>query len=234
MGRYVYTHGMEDFFVRGSQMPQRGVLVLPQAPAVAGVDPDLLRRIIREEIALLPRPMGGGVIERIVERAAPAERAVEPNRGEPFTGAGVQVDRLPEWVYPPASHEPFEYIGYVAVPALGGEANVVQFTVPDGRNGVIVRIANNFVGAGFNEGSGDILWRIEADGASFKNFEAIPASLGNPALPSTINSLRIFERQVITLVVRNVAIAAPGGALSGGRLGGWFYPRNEENEDIWA
>ncbi len=145
----------------------------------------------------------------------------------------VTVGRLPEWLYEPASFESFDYVGYVAVPALGAEATVVTFTVPDGRNGIIKLIGNNFVGAGFVEGSGDILWRIEQDTAAVKNYNAIPASLGNPALPSRISGIRVFERQVVALIVRNVAIAAPGGALSGGRLGGWFYPRNEEAEDIW-
>jgi hypothetical protein len=142
---------------------------------------------------------------------------------------------LPLWVYPPAQWENLDQINYVALPAIGAEANVIQFQVPPGRNGVINKVANNFVGGGWQEGSGGVLWRIQVDGAppaGATSYDAILASLGSPANPVSIAGFRIFENQVLTLVVRNVNIVV-AGQLSGGRLLGYLYPREmDDDEDV--
>ena len=143
-----------------------------------------------------------------------------------------QAITRPLWIDPPDQWENLDQVNYVALPAIGTEANVISFQVPLGRNGVIQKVANNFVGGGWTEGSGAVLWRIQVDGApppGASSYDSILASLGSPANPVQIAGFRIYENQVLTLVVRNVSIVV-AGQLSGGRLCGYLYPRDMESE----
>ena len=147
----------------------------------------------------------------------------------------VDTNGLPVWLYPPAQWENVDQLNYVALPAIGADATIIQFQVPMGRNGVIQKIANNFVGGGWTEGSGQMVWRIEVDGATppgANSYQRILASLGSPANPVGISGFRIFENQVVRLIVNNVSIAV-AGQLVGGRLVGYLYPREYEDGNIW-
>jgi len=138
----------------------------------------------------------------------------------------LTLQRLPVANFMPSEGEPFEFANYVGIPAIGATANVVQFQVPPGRNGMIKRIANVFVGGGFQEGSGDIKWQILLDlttSVVAPNFDNIVASLGSVAAPSAIDGIRVREAQLVTLLVTNVNIVVAGQKI-GGRLGGYFYP----------
>ncbi len=136
------------------------------------------------------------------------------------------IIELPTQNFMPAQGEPFEYAGYVVLPAIGAQATVVQFTVPQGRCGFVRRIANVFVGGGFQEGTGNIVWQIFLDlvqGQVAPNFDNILASLGSVAAPSTIDGLHITEGQNVALVVKNISVVLAGQVI-GGRLGGAFHP----------
>jgi len=125
----------------------------------------------------------------------------------------------------PPDGVPFNEAAYVdLLPVAAGAAVVLQFTVPQGYNGSIKWIGNNFVGAGWTEGTGALVWQILADGQPIRNFENIVGSLGSPASPSETAVVRIYETQTIQLVCTNVSIGAPAGQLLGGRLSGWYYP----------
>lgn len=143
---------------------------------------------------------------------------------------------LPPWIYPPAEFWPIDQIAYVGLPVQGANAIVVQFQVPSGHNGIILSYANNFIGGGFQEGTGNVTWQIARDGAVVDGYDNILASLGSPAAPTRHPcGFRIFENQIITLTVFNAA--APGGIildgqLSGGRLMGWHYPKEYEDPNI--
>jgi len=147
----------------------------------------------------------------------------------------------PLWIDPPSQWENIDQVGYVALPAIGATATIITYTAPSGRNGVIQKIANNFVGGGWVEGTGDILWKILVDGAGIpgaNSYSAIPASLGSPANPVRISGFRIFENQVLTLVAFNNPAGPNGGVvvagqLVGGRLVGFQYPKEYEADDIW-
>jgi hypothetical protein len=138
----------------------------------------------------------------------------------------------PPWIEEPGSGEPFNYVNYVALPAIAAQAVILDFTVPEGRNGAIKWIGNNFVGGGWVEGSGAVVWRILRDDGFIKNHENLLGSLGNPASPSETAPIRIFENERIRLVIDNVAVVV-AAQLAGGRLSGWFYPRDEEPEEAW-
>ena len=89
------------------------------------------------------------------------------------------------------------------------------------------------MGAGFQDGSGNLIWQILADGVPIRNHEHILGSLGNPALPSETDPIRIYEGQTITLTIQNVAVVV-AGQLSGGRLSGYFYPTEYDGSEAWG
>jgi hypothetical protein len=139
---------------------------------------------------------------------------------------------LPPWLYQPTTGLPFNPTNYVAIPAIAAQAVIIDFIVPNGYNGVINQMGNNFVGSGFTDGSGDLVWQLLLDGVPYPNFDAIISSLGNPAAPSLIGAVNIRERQHVQLVVTNTAII-PAGQLIGGRLSGWFFPLDLADTTQW-
>lgn len=147
----------------------------------------------------------------------------------------IAIVSLPVFLAPSADSQAFDYVKYIALPAIGLNAAIIDFYVPAGMNGVIHRLGNVYVGAGFTEGTipTPLFWQLLADGQPIPNYEDIPASLGSTANPSEVASIRIKENQHIQLVVNNVSLGV-GGASSGGRLGGWFYPKTQEPKGTWA
>jgi hypothetical protein len=139
---------------------------------------------------------------------------------------------LPPWIYPPPEFWPIDQINYIALPAIGTTATIVSFQVPPGHNGVILEYGNNFVGGGWTEGSGAVTWQISRDTAAVDGYDAILASLGAVSNPTRHPSgFRIFENQVVLLSVTNVSVVL-AGQLSGGRLAGWYYPKEYEDPTI--
>lgn len=148
---------------------------------------------------------------------------------------------LPPWIYQPTNWENVDQINYALVPAIGSTVTIISYVVPPGRNGVINKVACNFVGGGWVEGSGDIIWRILVDGTpppGATSYDSILASLGSPASPTGIAGFRFFENQVITFVAFNNPAGANGGVIVAGqrvgaRFTGWNYPTDIEEDDIW-
>ena len=127
------------------------------------------------------------------------------------------------WVEMPPDGIPYNELGWAAIGAIGTTTIVIQFQVPTGNNGVIRWLGNEYLGPEFVEGNGEVVWQIWADGQPITNFENILGSLGSPSSPSETAPIRIYESQIISLVLENVNIAA-AGQLLGGRLSGWYYP----------
>lgn len=135
------------------------------------------------------------------------------------------------WLTMPPDGESFHLAAGIGLPAISATAfaTVVQIPVPEGRNGVLNRIGNVFVGGGFTDFSGDLVWQIVRNPGTGlqtaeRNYENIVASLGSVANPGVVAPIRLFENDVIALVVRNAAIIVALQKV-GGLLGGWFYPR---------
>jgi hypothetical protein len=144
----------------------------------------------------------------------------------------VIVWALPPWIFPPANREPFEWAGSAAMPAIGASATILSFTVPQARNGVIVRLGNTTTNGNYIDGAGGLVWMILQNGVPVENFEAIVNQLGTVQAPSEVSNLEIRAQDLIQLVVQNVNLPATG-RLSG-RLGGWFYPQNLEAKGSFA
>lgn len=123
--------------------------------------------------------------------------------------------------------ESFDENATVALGAIGTATPVVTFQVPQGRNGIINRLANVVVGGAWADGSGSLVWQLLKDGVAVRNYNNILNSLGVMMLPSQISDIEIFENEVITLQVTNVGLGG-GPFLAAGRLGGFYYPRNSQ------
>jgi hypothetical protein len=135
----------------------------------------------------------------------------------------------PPWIEAPAESDLIDDINYVALPAIGATAVVLSRQVEQGYNGILLSLANNFVGGGWVEGSGSVLWQVLRDSAAVPGYDAIPASLGSPANPVRHPSgFRIMEGQLLQLVVKNVNVVV-AGQLIGGRWQGWYYPKEYED-----
>ena len=138
---------------------------------------------------------------------------------------GLIIAQLPPWVFEPANSESFDEATFVALPAVGATAIILDFYVPDGRSGVINQLGNVYVGAGFTDGSGDLTWQIWVDGSPIKNRENVTASLGTVASPSKISPVHMVSGQHVQMVIINNSILV-AGQLVGARLSGYFYPAN--------
>jgi hypothetical protein len=131
------------------------------------------------------------------------------------------------WVEKPPGSVEFDQLNLAAVtlPAIGAQVVVVTFTVPRGMDGVIKRVSNQFVGGGWVEGTGDIVWRIQLDGLPARNYNNIIASIGSMTVPTNFGNggILLKENQLVELILLNVAVVVAGQPLLG-KLGGWFYP----------
>lgn len=149
--------------------------------------------------------------------------------------AGMPLD-ISSSVYSGAkSREPWYQPGAVALPAIGAQAVVVQRSVPYGRNGYLWKLGVDYVGAGFTEGSGALIYRVFRNGAltrAVKGFSNLTASMGAVNNPIEISPVQLYENEVISIVVVNVALGV-GGAQLVGVLHGWDYPRSEESGTRW-
>ena len=132
------------------------------------------------------------------------------------------------WIKMPATARRFSKINSIALPADDGLDHLVEsFTVPTGYDGVIQQTVNFWTGVGFQEGSGELTWRIKINSRWIKDYGNITTTLGSLSTPYTVfnGPIRISTRQTITYYVNN----AVGSGLAGGRtvcaLFGWFYPR---------
>lgn len=172
-------------------------------------------------------------LEQALARAVARERA----RVRDLAGGEQPGYRIgPPWIEEPASGQPFNYTNQsqVLLPAIGSEAKVVTFTVPPGRHGVIQAIGNQFSGGGWNEGSGDLVWRLDVDGVAANGFGNILSSIGSMANPGDFRAspIRIRENQLVELIARNVAIVLAAQSLLG-LLRGYFYEQLLEGEPTW-
>jgi hypothetical protein len=167
-----------------------------------------------------------------------ADSAAPGNENSTVKIYGVHHITFPRGV---ENWENIDQYAYALVPAIGATVTILSYVVPPGRNAVIYKIADNFVGGGWVEGTGDIVWRVLVDGTpppGATSYDSILGSLGNPASPTEIPGFRVFENQVLSLVAFNNPAGPDGGVIVagqrvGGRLVGWNYPVDVEEQNIW-
>lgn len=165
---------------------------------------------------------------------APVLQPPPANQDTTLQNSAAANTYQPPWIVPPANFDPVDKIGYVTIPAMGQSEIVVSYQVTRGREGVIKAYANNYIGDGFQEGSGNLYWQYLRNGNPIKFYEKVLASLGRVESPTEHPSgFRIFDNDLIQIVVFNVSIN-PAGQLIGGRLLGWQYPKKSQDPRAWV
>lgn len=138
------------------------------------------------------------------------------------------VDKLlPPWISPPAGFQAFDAQGLIALPAIGVTSTVLTLPVPQGYNCVVRRLSCNFIGPGFVQASGSLIWQVTVDDAPYKNYGNIQVELGSVGPvgpgPRPTDGILANSGQVIKFLLNNVSLVA-GGTNTVCTLGGWFYP----------
>lgn len=134
---------------------------------------------------------------------------------------------LPAHLFMPPDGVPFDPTAYIALPAIGVTSPVLTLTVSDGYLAVIRVLGNVFVGTGWTEGSGALIWQLLDNNGVVRNYDNIVSSLGSVSNPRPVGGgggIIVAEGHSIVLQVNNVSLAV-GGAQVGARLGGWFIPK---------
>ena len=102
--------------------------------------------------------------------------AVTSLAGSPNATRGIQPV--------PAGGVPFYVGGHVATPApADGDVLVCSGRVPHGYDALLTEIYQIYQGSGFQQGSGDIVWRIRRNQIWLKTLGNMPYSLGTPKSP---------------------------------------------------
>jgi hypothetical protein len=134
------------------------------------------------------------------------------------------------WVKMPPQGKRFSEIKSVPLPPFNGADSVVgSFVVPQGYDGVIKSVIFNYTGTGFQEGSGDISWRLQVNQHYVKDYGNVQTQIGSLTLPypGSAGEILIQSNDLVQFIT-NITVAA-GGNLTGGRIiasaWGWYWPR---------
>jgi len=133
----------------------------------------------------------------------------------------------PPYLVMPEDARQFQVIDSIALPNPGDPEQVVtQMIVPVGYAGVITSVVNYWTGAGFIDGSGDLVWRIKVGPVYARDFGEILTALGSLTSPCTLfrGGLRLRTFQRVQYLFSHSALSGlAGGRIVCGFLG-WFYP----------
>jgi hypothetical protein len=133
--------------------------------------------------------------------------------------------------YPtPAGAVPFHIVNSIPTPLpAAGDVLVCSGKVPLGYDGLLTEIFQFFQGGGFQQGSGDLIWRIRRNQIWLKQLGNCIYSLGNPQNPISLTEGQIlfsgtqFGFYVNAPNVTGSLIIAGSSVVCGMR--GFYWPR---------
>lgn len=128
------------------------------------------------------------------------------------------------WVEPSEGNLPIDQPGQVAVGGIGTISTVLSYTVPLSSDGVIKYYMIDYSGP-WNQGSGDLIFRLLVDGSPLPGFNNIRFKAGAVNNPVPLGGgLRVYSGQTISITVEHAAnLGLTEYALA--RFVGWTYPR---------
>lgn len=129
----------------------------------------------------------------------------------------------------PDTGQPLHYAQAIATPAYGtDDTEVISFIVPDGWIAVIKAVYNDYGNNAFQEGSGELTWRIDVSGTYPPGFDSITTRLGSTQFPRPLQGAIIaLSGQKVRYTVSVAATATiPIGntALTTCGFDGYFVP----------
>jgi hypothetical protein len=128
----------------------------------------------------------------------------------------------------PKEGVPFNKTGGITTPqAAAGDQIVLSFRVPTGYDGLLSGLWMGYSGAGFLQGSGDIIFRVQRNQVFLKDLSNCPFLLGNPKQPvSMTQGALLLSGQLVRLIVNvpNLSglIQVGQSTVSGGLIGFWW------------
>lgn len=152
-------------------------------------------------------------------------------------GANDRKDQWPYWwTYPPPNAKDVMPSGSIPAPQVGQQAQILQYTVPQGMRFVLAGIIQQFYGNGLVEGSGAAIWTLDRDTPTGNNivqgfpvawFNQLSFTLGNLdngpfklAAPEIFEAGAVLRSKVIT--TSSITPGAPNYFLT--ILWGWAIP----------
>jgi hypothetical protein len=135
-----------------------------------------------------------------------------------------------DWLDSPPGWRTFNPVKAIPLPApTDGDVVVLSFRVPYGYDGVITAQYHGYT-LNFTEGSGDLQWRVRADGRYLRDMGDMLLTIGNPKQLSPVyGGLQLRSGNLVEYIVSapNLTSLLPppgtGNILAG--LHGFFYPR---------
>lgn len=135
------------------------------------------------------------------------------------------------WVEMPPEGERLQKSGSIALPVAElVDTTILDFTMPVGWDGVATNIMMTVTGAGFIEGSGDVIWRLQVGSRWIPDFSNVIFQLNDLRNPHSL-----VGGYIRLLSLQRVRIFAMLGAGALGRLDpadrlnaavvGWQYPK---------
>lgn len=150
----------------------------------------------------------------------------------------------PPWISMPAEGRRFRPITSTPLTSFGApgpftglDVVILQMRVPMGYNGVISDVVFGFTGSGFDEGSGEITWRLAAEylpvggvatgGRYLRDMGNVTTSLGSLTQPSPVprGGLRVWSYDLVTIYCSIAATATVNSGNILASIGGWVWPR---------
>jgi hypothetical protein len=160
----------------------------------------------------------------------PRRQYLDPPDAADQQFGGMQVELSP-WVAPPEDAAWFNPAGSVAMPVngLANRATVTQYHMPPGFAGVVKGLALVALQGGFNDFSGDVIFRLFRNTVPVENYENVPFQIGSLAQPAqTFIPLRPNQ----TLFVYVETYINPPTGLAAALLSGYKWPFTRQQSPL--
>ena len=147
---------------------------------------------------------------------------------------GAPIWEQPPWQVQPSQGIPYRQMFALPIASIsgGGPFNGIdtilgQWNVENGYDGIINQFVCGYTGAGFDEFSGNIVWRVRVDNRYAKNLGNVQNTFGSLHAAFLVPGygIRLVSNQTVTLYA-NIPAGSPvvGGVVTAGVFG-WTYPR---------
>jgi hypothetical protein len=140
-----------------------------------------------------------------------------------------------QWLYPGPNSRMVLANAVLALPdASGGPvtSQLLTYQVPDGWRFSLRGIVLQFLGSGWNEGSGDLVFNVEVQAAGIRNLEFLGnvlthlGSLDDGPYP-ILGRLEFAPLDILVVNVTNNAVAIVGAPFVTAHLVGHIYPNSQ-------
>jgi hypothetical protein len=166
-----------------------------------------------------------------MQQALVTQGKINPNLDGKFTNSQILKGKYSDdsnpvtapWVTMPNGGFPFNLGQTITTPGNDGLFHdVIKMVVPNGNDGVIKKLLNFYNGAGYVNGSGQLIWRIMRNGQAVRNYDNIVIQLGTDAATAD-TQIRVYSNDVIQFQIMNVLITGAVNQILC-YFGGWYYP----------